>query len=465
MSAVPILPGGPARGLYARIASGLLFPLHERLKRHTTVRVRDWLEQTQHYPRARLDELRAQRLRELLQRAAVQVPYYAALFAERDIDPATIRSPADLVRVPLLTKPLIRAAGERLIARDAVRLESASTSGSTGEPLKFKLGMARVSHDVAAKWRATRWWGVDIGDPEVVVWSSPIEAGTQDLVRRLRDTLLRSTFIDAKDLSDSGVEAILARIEHVSPRMLFGYTSAVARVADHAARKGRRVRCPNLRVVFVTSAKLLDEQRAQIRAVFGAPVANGYGGRDAGFIAHECPHGGMHITEEDIIVEIVDDAGAPVPEGHSGEVVVTHLASGDFPFIRYRTGDRAALSPRACACGRALKLISQIEGRTNDLLLGPGGRVMHHTGISNLLKDLPGLQNYKVVQEREDFIRVMVITAEPLSERHQNLVRASLGAQLGEGLEVVVERVTEIPLERSGKHRYIVNRVLEGKAA
>lgn len=109
-----------------------------------------------------------------------------------------------------------------------------------------------------------------------------------------------------------------------------------------------------IKVAFVTSERLYDYQRDDISRVFACPVANGYGGRDAGFIAHQCPHGGMHITAEDIIVEIVDKNGFPLPCGEAGEVVVTHLATGDFPFIRYRTGDVAVMSEKLCSCGRGL---------------------------------------------------------------------------------------------------------------
>ena len=67
-----------------------------------------------------------------------------------------------------------------------------------------------------------------------------------------------------------------------------------------------------IEVAFVTSERLYDDQRAVIERVFGCRVANGYGGRDAGFVAHECPMGGMHVTAEDIVVEIVDETGAAV---------------------------------------------------------------------------------------------------------------------------------------------------------
>src|SRR5262249_61095657 len=116
-----------------------------------------------------------------------------------------------------------------------------------------------------------------------------------------------------------------------------------AHIATRAARTGKRLDDLGVRVAFVTSEMLYDDQRGAIAQAFACPVANGYGARDAGFIAHECPSGGMHISAEDIVVEIVDANGTQLLPGQSGEVVVTHLATGDFPFIRYRTGDIASL--------------------------------------------------------------------------------------------------------------------------
>jgi phenylacetate-CoA ligase len=78
-----------------------------------------------------------------------------------------------------------------------------NTGGSSGEPLIFLIGKERISHDVAAKWRATRWWGVDIGDPEIVVWGSPIELTAQDRIRQFRDRLLRTQLLPAFEMSES----------------------------------------------------------------------------------------------------------------------------------------------------------------------------------------------------------------------------------------------------------------------
>ena len=116
-------------------------------------------------------------------------------------DPATVESLADLSRLPFLDKATIRANVDALKSRSAGPLVKYNTGGSSGEPLVFYMGMGRVSHDVAAKWRATRWWNVDIGDPEVVLWGSPVELTRQDRFRALRDAVFRTHLLPAFQMS------------------------------------------------------------------------------------------------------------------------------------------------------------------------------------------------------------------------------------------------------------------------
>jgi phenylacetate-CoA ligase len=450
----------PQTGLYTSLVSRLLFPLHERLKRHSTVAVRRRMEQSQWWPQAKLEALQLERLRRLLTRAQAQVPYYRTLFAEIGFDPLRdLQSLADLRRLPLLDKAKIRAAGDGMKAADAVDLARFNTGGSSGEPLIFYIGKERVSHDVAAKWRATRWWNVDIGDPEIVVWGSPIELGAQDNVRAVRDRMLRTALLPAFEMSEAKLDGFLEQIRAVRPRMLFGYPSALSHIARHAKARGLRMDDVGIRVAFVTSERLYDEQRQQIADTFGCPVANGYGGRDAGFIAHQCPKGGMHLTAEDIIVEILDPAGHPVPRGESGEIVVTHLATGDFPFIRYRTGDIGVLDTAPCSCGRGLPLLKEIQGRSTDFLVTHDGTVMHGLALVYILRDLPEVKAFKIVQETQELTRVQVVAEAPLTPALRNKIAAGFKARLGVAVSIEIEQITAILPEKSGKFRYVVSKV------
>ncbi len=446
--------------IYTRFASGVLFPLHEKLKGHHSVAMRRQLERTQWWSAEQLRQLQLERLRAFVGQVYQRVPYYRRVMEQAGLTPEDVRSVDDLRQFPILTKKIIRENVEELKARDAGRLTRYNTGGSSGEPLVFFIGNDRVSHDVAAKWRATRWWDVDIGDREIVVWGSPIELGAQDRIRGVRDKLFRSRLLPAFEMSAENLNRFVNEIRKFRPAMLFGYPSSLSMIARHARERGVFLADGSIKVAFVTSERLYDEQKAVISEVFGCPVANGYGGRDAGFIAHQCPQGGMHITSEDIIVELIDQDGNPVAHGDAGEVVITHLHTQDFPFIRYRTGDVAVMGDGQCACGRGLPVLKEIQGRTTDFILAKDGTVMHGLALIYVLRDLPGIASFKVVQESLDETRVMIVRDADWNPNAELVVEREFKKRLGQAVRIRFEYPEMIAGEKSGKFRYVISKVM-----
>jgi len=241
--------------------------------------------------------------------------------------------------------------------------------------------------------------------------------------------------------------------------MLFGYPSALAHIARHAQARSVRLDDIGIKVAFATSERLYDDQRATIEQVFGCRVANGYGGRDAGFIAHECPEGRMHVTAEDIVLELVDEAGEAVAPGQSGEIVVTHLASRAFPFIRYRTGDYGVLAKEPCPCGRGLPVLEQILGRSTDFVVASDGTVLHGLALIYVVRDLPGIASFRIVQESRELTRVELVPGPGFDSKVNNAIRDGMRKRLGADVEIRVEEMAMLPRERSGKHRYVVSKV------
>ncbi len=445
---------------YTALASCILFPLHEKLKKHITVNALKKLEDSQWQSPEQIKQIQIQRLSELLNHAYVNVPYYKDVFTKLGFDPKQVNSLDVLNQLPFLTKAIIRENSERLKSNIPDSLAKFNTGGSSGQPLVFYIGNERVSHDVAAKWRATRWWGVDIGDPELVVWGSPIELGAQDKVRLIRDKLLRTKLLPAFDMSDEKLQGFVEEIKHYQPKMLFGYPSALGRIAKYSYEHSIDMTQIGVKVVFVTSEYLYPEQRHLIESCFGCKVANGYGGRDAGFIAHECPSGNMHITAEDIIVEIIDPQGEPVKIGESGEIVVTHLATRGYPFIRYRTGDIGVLDDTRCACGRGLPILKEIQGRTTDFVVSQNGNVMHGLALIYVLREITSIEEFKIVQETKDTTRIFLIVNSEFNENNNSEIINGFKARLGEQVEIVIECVDKIPAEKSGKFRYVISHAI-----
>jgi phenylacetate-CoA ligase len=417
------------------------------------------MERSQWLLPAELKRLQIQQLRDFLVRIGKDVPYYHELFKAIEFQPAALATLRDLQQLPLTCKADIRANMERLQATTAGKLERFSTGGSSGEPLIFYRGKERVSHDVAAKWRATRWWGVDIGDREIVVWGSPIELGSQDRVKLIRDRILRTELLSAFEMSSANLFKFTQRIKSFRPHMLFGYPSSLALIAEYAIANGIKLDDSGIRVVFVTSESLYDHQRKSIEMAFGAPVANGYGGRDAGFIAHQCPHGAMHITAEDIVVEIVDEQGTVVPIGEKGEIVITHMRTGDFPFVRYRTGDIGSLADGTCPCGRGLPLLAEIEGRSTDFVRAADGTVLHGLALIYVLRELPEVAEFKIIQESLTHITVQLVTSACDKAALERSVSEQFRLRLGESLILKFDHVSRIEREVSGKFRYVVSKL------
>jgi phenylacetate-CoA ligase len=446
-------------GLYTGLVANILFPLQERLKKHDTLAIRKAMDDSQWWSPETLEKYRLERLRSMLVKVGKHVPYYRDCFAGLGFNPKEINSLADLQKLPLLTKAIIRTEGDRMKSDIAQGLARFNTGGSSGEPLIFFIGTERVSHDVAAKWRATRWWDVDIGDPEIVVWGSPIELGTQDRVRAIRDKFMRTELMPAFQMNEINLDQFVARIRERRPKMLFGYPSAIGHIAAHAKKRGIALNDLGVKVVFCTSERLYDHQREAISNAFACPVANGYGGRDAGFIAHECPIGGMHITAEDIIVEIIDENGKIQPSGIAGEIVVTHLATSDFPFIRYRTGDIGTLGAEKCDCGRGLPLLTEIRGRSTDFVVASDGTVMHGLALIYILRDVPAVKAFKVVQESIEQTEVYLVTDTSFDAAMSEKIVREFQKRLGNSVRININIIDSIPPEKSGKYRYIVSHV------
>lgn len=441
----------------------LIQPAHERLLgRRTFASLRELMRQ-QWWAPTELARLQDVKLLALLRHAYDRIPFYRARLEHAGVDPhnAVPNVRAALSRLPLLDKTQIRSHLQQMVWSDAPGgTFRFTTGGSSGEPLIFYFDRRRQAYDQAARMRTHRWFGVDVGDRELYLWGSPIELRRSDRVKRARDRLFNQCLLDAFDMSSERLDAYLDAFDHFRPVSLFGYPSSITRFVEHAKTRNRALDTRRLRAVFVTGEVCYDHDRKTIADYFQVPVANNYGSREVGFIAHECPLGTMHVTDENVIVEVIQNGEAVAP-GESGEIVVTHLDAYAMPFIRYRTGDVGRLLSGRCACGRGSTMMDVIQGRSTDFLYLPDGSVKHALSIIYPLRELSGVKQFRVVQHEDYSITVDVVCDDRVAHVTTEAVSERVRPVVGHDVSLAVQMVDRIPVADSGKYRYVISRAKE----
>ena len=196
------------------------------------------------------------------------------------------------------------------------------------------------------------------------------------------------------------IEETVGRLNEYQPDVLMAYPSAAGILADAQLSGALNIRP---RCVVTASEQLTGQVRAGVREAWGVEVHDVLGTSEtAGVAAIECSaHEGMHIREDAMILEVVDEHDEPVPDGVMGDaILVTYLAGRVQPIIRYRIDDMVAVTSEPCRCGRNTRRIVAISGRTDDVVSLPaarGGEVRVHPNVfAEAIENASGVVQYQV---------------------------------------------------------------------
>lgn len=425
-----------------------------RLRTLRRLRRSQWSSSTQ------VEQEQGRRLQAIVRHAAATCPFYRDRFAAAGLDPAAIRTPADLPLLPLLTKDDIRLHQDALISsrhrkQDLLR---AKTGGSTGVSLEVFCDLPGIQKRAAAALRSDEWSGWRLGQPMAAAWGNPPAPHTWKA--RLRATVKeRIIYLDTMRIDEPALARFLAEWDRLRPGLLFGHAHSLFILAEYLLAKGRTLRPQG---IIATSMMLLDAERRVIeQACEGVPVTNRYGCEEVSLIACECEqHRGLHLNADHVITEFLRDDGSPCAPGEDGRLVVTELVNYGQPLIRYELGDRGVPSDRACPCGRGLPLMEQVTGRTADFLRAEGGyRVQGISIIENTLTKLPGIRQMQIVQEEPLRLQVHLVPGPGWGPEVAAELEATLRGILGQGMAIVLKPGERIPQEKNGKYRFTICRI------
>jgi phenylacetate-CoA ligase len=391
----------------------------------------------------------------VLHRAATQVPYYREQwsFRRRHGDRASWEY---LENWPILNKEAIRSNPHAFVATDCNvrKMYHEHTSGTTGKALDLWWSKKTVRGWYALfEARTRRWNGVSLHDRWAILGGQLVTPVDQ---RRppfwVWNVPMSQLYMSSYHLAPDLISHYLDALKRYRIRYLLGYTSSLYALADALLRQKRIDVLPH--VVLTNAEPVFPHQRKAIEAAFGCPVRETYGMAEIVAAASECQMGRLHLWPEVGWVEVID-GNVPVEQGESGDLVCTSLLNLDMPLVRYRVGDRGALSASlgACSCGRTLPELASIEGRDEDVLYTMDGRKVGR--LDPVFKMRLQVLEAQIIQEALDRIRVRYVPAPEFSSADAESIIERLCERLGP-VQVILEELQEVPRTANGKFRAVI---------
>jgi phenylacetate-CoA ligase len=364
-------------------------------------------------------------LRKILEHAVSASPYYRKMLGDDALDPEV-----SLEDLPTLPKATLMERFDDVAADRRLRLSEIEahatgpdpgalfarefhvfmTSGTTGRRGVFPQTRAEFAHWVAACWRVFSRFGLQPGARAVgVAAPTPLHI-TQKLFRALGGfgvgrpelTATMPTPVLAEALDDDQPEAILSLV------------SVVNALATEQL-EGRLSIRP--RWAAASSEVLAEDVRRRIGEAWGIEPIEVYSSTETLVMASEAPERvGLHVSEDLVVLEVVDERGCPVPPGVPGhKVLVTSLVNRALPLIRYEIADAVTLASGPDPTGRPYQRIARVDGRSDDILRFPavaGGEALvlpHRLRIP--FARLPEVTQYQIVREPRRLVVRVVLDA------------------------------------------------------
>jgi phenylacetate-CoA ligase len=410
----------------------LLLAAHTRMLRHTDRADRTFIEKIQ-----------VMRLRRVLS-VAEKAPWWKDQLAHAGITARSLSGIKDLERLPVTSKYSFIGVDKKLLATRTLprrRVIHQRTSGTTGVPFEWEVDKNIFYIETFAYLqRAISWFGASAERYPFIVSTVHASYPVAEFFWSPIDS-------DAEE----HVASMVKKMQEERLQVMFSYPTNLLLFARHLERHD--LRAP-LRLAVTTGQRLEDADRTYIEQVLGCPVVCGYGSREMGFMAVECPKekGRYHINAERLIVEITDEDGKTLPHDKEGFITFTSLDSFYMPLLRYQIGDRGKLLSKPCSCGRTLPHL-EFTGRSADFIRMPGGGFIPFRHINSVIFasffDL--IELYQVEQTAPDHLVFRLKLKGMELNAFERIFLPSIRTTIGDALKISFEYPTHWRIEPGRK--------------
>lgn len=423
------------------------------------------LEQSQWRPADELRAMQMQRFAQLARHAWDHSPFHRLRFGRAGLEMDAPWTMERFARLPLLTRSELMLQLEHILCHALPpghgQTHRVQTSGSTGQTVTVLRTDATQLFWLALSMRDHLWHERDFSATLAIIKAMTPAQDDPAVAAKMGwghpTTLLFNTGPSYSQPLSMDVAQQTAWLARINPTYLLTYPSNLSALLDRY-ENGEPVP-PALREVRTIGETLHDGLRERCKKPGNLSIVDMYSSQEVGLIALQCPVSGLyHIQSENLIVEVLDDAGQPCKSGQVGRVVITDLHNFATPLIRYEIRDYAEVGP-VCPCGRGLPTLSRIMGRRRNMVTLPDGSKHWPLVGAYHYREIADIRQYQAIQHTLEDIEIRLVVS-PLTREQEAAIGALAQQALGYPFRLRFSYFDrELPGTRGGKFEEFISRV------
>lgn len=414
---------------------------------------------SQFWDKKKIEKYQDQKLIDLIQHAAKNVPYYRELFKEIGFNASTFKGRVDMHKIPLLDKDTLRNRYNEFIADNAKQfgINYDSTSGSTGTPLKLVIDDAAETNKLTCLVRSYIWAGYSLrkksfGLQSYLKKNYPRDSG---LIYSRSKNVYR---FDSNNLNQETAIKIAKELNIVKPKFYFGYPLPLMMLGKFATENGIALHSPESIIVYGES--LSKTRREILENYYKTKIFDFYSMHECSAIISDCSHGNRHWMEDMAYNEVVNNEEKIIHEG-TGELVGTNLYNYAMPLIRYKIRDYVTIASenKKCSCRREFRIVEEILGRQNDYLEIPDGRILGNV-MEHAIDKAIGVTLLQCVQDQVDHIYVNLVIDNTFNQEVSfKNIETAMRKRIGNDIKLEFRIVQELEKTKGGKTPFILSKI------
>lgn len=408
---------------------------------------------------AELERVRDERVRRIVAHAHRNVPFYREQMRRAGIGPQEIRGAADLAKLPVIERDQLQADPERFMDQSRRQEECVvfRSGGSAGRPITVIHDLRDLIEKASAVWRV-RQVLAELGLPRArrrIARVEPPKSSGEKLATAVdQNNLLRRLDprrVEARLGATADTGSLIEALNSFGPDVISGYGSIVEELLGHRGPAGLALQPPA--AIVYGGDGMSDGARNLAMNEGSTPVFSTYQAVESPLIGFECnEHTGMHANIDLCPIRIVDEHGSEKGPGEHGEVLISNLVCRATVLLNYRLGDIASWAEGPCPCGRALPVLSLIQGRTGIHFTDQSGRRIPSQLAERAFSSNREVLSYRVAQDDPGVLIGSAVAAPGVNVADlEQKVRQRYATLVGKTPRLEVRFVDKLPKTAAGK--------------